>query len=350
MQIEKKFVANLTKCYCLLPLPYKGSRHYLVASEKNFPCLLLDAHGNVLEEVWAEPGGTMSMAWIPGTDGKFLATHKMYSPNDSKEAKIVLVEPPEKPGHWKITTVAELPHVHRFDLLERNGELYLIACTICSGRDYKDDWSYPGKVYAAHLPKGFPEGCQFPLDLQVIQENMLKNHGYCRLRDAGYDESLVTSEAGVFLFTPPAAPEGKWEIRQLLDKPVSDALLLDLDHDGQKELITLSPFHGDYVHVYHQSAQGYQPVYQLDREFMFAHAICPANLQGLDCAILGARKGSSRDTIYLYHKGPAAGDYAYGYIDRDVGAANAIYDRVDGQDIILAANREIDEIAYYTIK
>ena len=349
LSIEKKIVTHLTKCYCILPFQYQGYRRYLVASEKQFPCIMLDTAGNVLEEIWAEPGGTMSMVYIPGTDGKFLASHKMYSPNDSKEAKIVLVEPPQSPGPWKITTLVELPHVHRFDLLTRNGRQYLIACTICSGRDYKDDWSYPGKVYAACLPAGFPDNCPLPLQMQELKSGLLKNHGYSRVEENGVVSALITCENGVYVFTPPASAGDSWEIRTLLEEPVSDALLLDLDHDGQKELITLAPFHGDFVAVYHNTPQGYKKVYQLEQEFLFGHAICAAHLGGLDCVVLGARKGA-RDLIRLYYGGPGQGDYRYDCIDHDVGSANVMYDVVNGQDILLSANREIDEIAYYIIK
>ena len=54
-------------------------------------------------------------------------------------------------GGWKVTTVADLPYVHRFDILQRGGVTYLIACCIKSNYEYKDDWRFPGMTYALSL-------------------------------------------------------------------------------------------------------------------------------------------------------------------------------------------------------
>lgn len=266
MKAVKKVISNLTKCYSIAPLHYQGKDHILVAAEKVDRCLLFDLDGNQEDTVWEQPGGVMTMQQVPGTDGQFLATHKFYSPNDSKDAKIVIVTPKSK-GNWEVRTLTDLPFVHRFDILERNGVHYLIACCLKSGHEFKDDWSSPGRVFAAVLPEdlsSFDEEHQ--LEMKVIKDQMLKNHGYYRVKENGQDTSVVSCENGIYQFIPPASPEGEWEITQLLDTPASDALLLDMDGDGEKELAVLAPFHGEKIDFYKKKDGRFEHVYSYGKD------------------------------------------------------------------------------------
>ena len=345
MIVEKKVLGELTLCYCVAPLMHQGKRYFLVASEKQHPCLLFDEQGNCVDKVWDGPGGTMTIVQAPGLDGAFLATHRFYSPNDNKAASIVLCR--YEAGEWRVRTLLELPGVHRFDVLERNGVHYLLACTIKSDYEYKDDWRFPGKVWAALLPAdllSLPE--DFRLEVKPIREGLTKNHGYSRDGQTG----LVTAQEGVFRFTPPERPEGEWTVEQLLDEPTSDALLLDLDGDGEKELLTLSPFHGDTLRVFkpvgaHSVRPQYEQVFEYEKKIPFAHAICGASPDGTQVAVIGHRK-EDRDLLCVRF---VEGEYRVELLDHDVGPANALSYQLKGETKVLSANRETNEIALYTL-
>ena len=344
MKAVKKKLAELTVCYCVAPLQVDGKRCFAVASEKEYACLLFDEQGNQIDKIWDGPGGTMSIVQIPGADSAFLATHRFYSPNNCKEASIVLCR---KAGEgWKVQTLADLPGVHRFDILTKNGTNYLIACTIKSDYEFKDDWRFPGKVFACALPDdllSLPE--DFRLPLRPVREGMVKNHGYSRYRKNGSQYGIVTSDEGVFCFAPPADQEGEWQVEKLLEEPVSDALLLDFDGDGKDELLTLSPFHGDTLRVYKLIGGAYEPVFTCDRPLPFLHAICPAVVGDRLIAVIGYRKGE-RDLLAVSFHDSA---YQVDMLDHDIGPANAVSYTLDGQCVILAANRETNEVARYVL-
>lgn len=344
MKTVKRVIAELPMCYCVAQIQYEGKPHFVVASEKQHACLLIDMYGHVLDTVWEGPGGTMSIVQIPGADGAFLATHRFYSPNNAADAKIVLCR--HTKNGWEVRTLVELPYVHRFDILERDGAQYLLACCIKSGYEYKDDWRFPGMTLACMLPENLIDAStETQLEMTVIKNDMLKNHGYCRDIHRGIMTGLVTCEQGVFRFIPPERGESQWQIKRLIDAPVSDAAMIDFDGDGQKELLTLSPFHGGTLRVYHRSENGYTMVFEYGRPIEFAHAICGDNICGRPMAIIGHRKGE-RDLLAVDY---SDGNYRVSLLDHDVGPANVLHARVGNKDVLLSANREINEVAYYEL-
>ncbi|MCI8504743.1 MAG: hypothetical protein HFI67_00950 [Lachnospiraceae bacterium] len=345
--MEKRVIATLNKCYCVAPVQYQGALCILVAAEKKDRCLLFDREGNEKAVVWEGPGGVMTMVQAPGKDGTFLATQKFYSPNDSKEAKIIIAE--EKDNTWTVRTLCSLPFVHRFDILKKDGRHYLIACALKSGHEYEEDWSSPGKIYGALLPEdlsGFDE--EHPLSLQVVKDGLFKNHGYCRLTEDGEDSSLICCENGVFRFWPPETPKGEWRMKRLLDTPASDALYMDFDGDGKRELLVLSPFHGDTLTIYKEEEDGFSAVWKYPEKADFLHAIWGGMICGYPVAVIGHRKGARR----LFAIGWDEEKNAYGFktLDDDCGPANVYGYSTGGKDILIAANRETDEVAMYIFK
>lgn len=350
MNVEKKVIFNLNKCYAMSELTYKGEHCFLVAAEKHDPCYLFAEDGTQLETVWQEPGGVMTMTPVPGGDGAFLATHQFYSPNDSAKAKIVIATPVSE-NNWEIRTLADAPFVHRFGILNRNGIHYLIVCCLKSDHEYKNDWRFPGACYGAVLPEdlsAYNEDNQ--LKLTPIKTGMLKNHGYCLVKKDGHDAALVGCEEGAFLFNPPASPDGEWEVEQLLSVPCSDAVLADFDGDGKLELGCIAPFHGNSLVIYHlDEHNNYVPQWKYSRpeaETEMIHATWVCDLLGKPTWIVGWRKGS-KDTIAITW---GDGDFVTEFIDRNTGAANALhFVNKDGKDVIVCTNREIDEVAMYII-
>lgn len=346
MKVEKKTVFEMEKCYSIAPLFYRGKHHMLVAAEKTDDCIMMDMQGNYEETVWKGPSGTMSMVQVPDTDGWFLATREFYSPNDSKKARIILCRPAPE-GGWKTSVIKFLPHVHRFGILSSGKKHYLIAATLCSGRDYKDDWSYPGKVYACELPEDLTVCSEDnQLEMKVLKEGLLKNHGYYQGSVNGSTCAVIAAEQGIFQFLPPGEGRGEWRIRQLTDLPASDMTFVDLDGDGSDEMVTIEPFHGDTVCIYREAANSYKKVYTYSEKAEFAHAIWAGMVCGRPSALIGHRKGSRKLLMFSWRSG-GQGEFKAEVLDTDAGAANVLCYEYGGSTYILAANRETDEIVLY---
>ncbi|MEE3419729.1 MAG: hypothetical protein VZR02_01295 [Lachnospiraceae bacterium] len=346
MKVNLMAEYELDRCYSIAPLTWQGKKHILVAAEKVNKCILFDTKGNPEDVIWEAPGGTMSMIQVPGSDGWFLATHEFYSPNDGAKAHIVLVRPVD--GKWVIQTIKDLPFCHRFSVVTRGGVNYLIGCTIKSKHKYKNDWRFPGAIWVGELPsdlENYNEDHQVPMT--CIKDGLLKNHGYFTIHTEEGDYSLVGTENGVFRVTPPDTKGGDWKVEQLTAEPASDMALADFDGDGQDEMITIAPFHGDSIAVYKKDADGdYDKVWDCPFKMEFSHSIWARSFYGQEKAIIGARKGG-RDLVEFYYEN---GEYKTNILAHDVGSANIYpFDREDGGITLVSTNREINQIAFYDL-
>ena len=291
-------------------------------------------------------GQNVEAVQLPGSDGQFLATHKFYSPNDSKEAKIVLATPKGK-DDWEIKTLVDLPFVHRFDILTSGGVHYLIACALKSGHEYKEDWTNPGKIWVCELPEDLSAvDEEHPLKLTALKEGLLKNHGYCRVEEDGGVWAAVAADNGIFKVTPPARRGGDWTVETLAEDAASDMTFADFDGDGEKEMLVMAPFHGDVIKIYKKKDGVYTCIKTFEEKYEFAHGIWGTEIDGKGVAIIGHRKGN-RNLLACTYDGS---DYVMEVLDEDVGPANVrCYPK--GEKVgLVSTNREIDEIAFYEIE
>ncbi len=343
MKIEKQTVTSLAKCYALAEIEINGETRYLVASEKQHACIVLDRDGNVVEKVWDGPGGVMTMEAWPGEQTAFLATQRFYSPNDSADARLVLAW--REANGWQVKTLCSLPFVHRFGILERDGRRFIVAATLKSAHAFKEDWTCPGRVWVGELPMDLETLKEAEtLVLEPLMSGLLRNHGFFKLEQDGYGCALIGAENGVFRIMPPARA-GQWQYEQILDTPASDIAVGDFDGDGEPELLVFSPFHGDQLLVFKAANDRFEPVYKCEQPLPFLHAIGVCWIQGREVAVVGHRGGERALFLLQYTDGA----YRRLPVDSGAGAANVLC-RTDGEQLwILAANREIDEVAIYRI-
>lgn len=194
--------------------------------------------------------------------------------------------------------VTNINSIHSSGRLEENTHIQQTKTkfTIITEEDSKIILAYPedGEWKVRTL-------AEHPLQFEVLKEGLLKNHGYCKAEVDGVLRSYVAANEGVFECTPPESAEGTWEIKQVLDEASSDMAFADFDNDGELEMLTISPFHGEKISIFKKT----------DAEKL---------------------------------------TFTADLLDSDVGPANVLHYTNNGEDYILSANREIDEIALYKVE
>lgn len=336
MELQKFNSYKMEKCYAANVLNIKGKKFYVVAAEKTDDCCLFDEEGNYVETIWKGPSGTMSIVPLEDLDGGFLATRQFYSPNDSKEARVMAYVPNEK--GWDEYELAKLPFVHRFDVIERKGKRYVVGSTIKNQHDFKDDWTHPGKIWVASLPRDMKgwvrDGGR--LDFVPIADGFTRNHGYCLWNG----KVVVSSDEGAFLVD--VDDEGVFSIKKLCSDSISDISFTDFDGDGKDEMLAILPFHGDRIAIYHQIDDCFEKIYEYNRPLAFAHAIWTGKINGKNVGLIGNRRENMEMVSVSYEES----QYSVKTLERNVGPANFWCDG----DVLISTNREIDEIAFYRIK
>lgn len=349
--VKKKVIGNLTKCYSVARIMDQGTPRLLCAAEKQDPCYLFETDGTKVDTLWEGPGGVMTLEQFvsPAVEETVvLATYKFYSPNDSAGAKIMYyTRKPE--GGWQENVLCDLPFVHRFGILPKNGRNYLVACTLKSAHAFKDDWTCPGRIWVAQLPEDIRTlNADNQLVLTPLVSGLFRNHGFTKVITEEETFCVVGTHSGVYRVTPPDAEGGEWTAELLMEGEISDILYEDFDGDGERELLTFAPFHGENLAIWKKTGAGFESVWSYPEPMPFLHAICHAVVGEKRVAFLGNREGK-KELLALYYD-PDRKTYVYEVLDEGAGPANVLYFEENRDSRLLAANRETNEIALYELK
>lgn len=294
MRIHKTKVDNLSMSYAVGWLNCNGAVWGIAASEGKDRCFLFDPEDPGRQEcVWRDAGGTMSISQIEA-DGTFLAVQNFFKGFNSNTACIVKAAPGID-GRWTVEKYLDLPYVHRFDVIDVEEKRFLLAATLCDGKDFKEDWSRPGRVWLGEMTE---EGCR----LETLIPGITKNHGFYRgLRD-GRQVVLISGMEGLFEIRIPERPDGEWKWEKLMDKEISDAAVADIDNDGMDEIMTIEGFHGSRAVVNKLVEGRWTEVYSFPVKF--GHVVWGGTILGKNSMLIGYREENAPLILMRKKEGP----------------------------------------------
>lgn len=342
MKIEKVTLDTIKRCYATSSIEFDGKRYFVYASEDpDVVCEMFAQDGSDKQVLWQHPGGCMSMIPIPNTNGEFLAIQEFYLKVSPSLSKVVWAKHDPTLG-WIFKDILQLPYLHRFDLYEVEDTIYFIGATIAESKEDKEDWRKPGKIYIGELPTSFDE----PLHVEVLYEGLYRNHGYWGSKENGRHVGYFGSDQGILRVVAPKSKHAGWSCETILDGKIGEIAVVDIDQDGELEIMTIEPFHGNAIHIYKRLEGMYQKVYTYPYPIDFAHTLVGCTLRGVPTFLAGVRRQDAQLIAFQYQDGK----YIDIEIDRHVGPANLHVVTSSECDYILAANHTANEAAVYKVR
>lgn len=335
MRIEKQKICDLPMVYVTAELSLGGKRYLAAASEApGEHAYIIDPETGNYAELWQGETGVMNIIQIPGEE-RLLVITKFYPIFQSKEAAVCLLTPgPE--GYmapWHIEEVLKLPFVHRIGIFVSEEGPFLLGCQLCHDKDYQEDWSQPGALWTAPIPKAGGEW-----KWSRLFDGLTKNHGL--YIDQG-NKVYICAENGVLQFDMRHYRAGQTMLPKLVSTVPTSDICIARDAEGMLAGV-IEPFHGDTLAVYRLTENDYE--LQARYGIAFGHVVWVGTLFGKQAVIAGSRGGEDKQLeIICWQSGERL------VLDRGVGPTQiTVYE--DGDTVkVLSANHGSGDVSLYTL-
>lgn len=339
MRFKKTVLDDMERCYCTAEMTIGGEQYLLFASEAN-PGVCYAYHGKDFSErevVWDNIGGTMTIVPFENREGEFLAVTEMYLKVSPSQATVVWGKRTSE--GWIIKPVFKLPYLHRMDILSVNGKDFFIGATIARDKEFKDDWRLAGQLWKGIIPENLEEET---LKIELFYDGLFINHGYYRTHENGEYHCYFGSHNGLLKLTVPENGT-EWKTEWLLNTPVGEIAVCDIDSDGKEEIMTIEPFHGNSARIYKNNDGNLERIYSYPGEIEFGHALTAGELGTKRVFLLGVRKGNEELAVIKQIKK----EYCEDIINRGAGTANCQIVHSGDKDLIMAANHTSKQACLY---
>lgn len=341
MKIKRQVLREFSAPYAVNIHSVGGREKAVFASELDSLCVGVWADTLEQEVLWEGKGGTMNTFQL-NEKGDFLAIQRFYRGFQCREACIVKVEKEE--NQWKQTKIADLPFCHRMCLVAIEGVPHMVCCVLCADKENPGDWSQPGRVVVSKIPLREGEKVSFT----TIVEGIHKNHGIFQGKLDGGDVILVTGQEGIFRLNIPARLDEPWGYSKLVDCETSDCTVLDVDGDGEDEIIAIETFHGNRVVVYQREGEIWKRVYTYPVEF--GHAIWSGTIFSRPAFLIGYRAANAALLLFrLKEKREGQWLMDITVLDEHESPTNAAVVHKEGKEMVFSCSCGRDRVMLYEL-
>lgn len=336
--MKKKVILTIESVYTANAFQMDTGFYIGAGSETKPEVYLYDLDNESSSFVDGCPGGVMSFIPTLGSADVFFSIMGLFPPFIGAEAGVFMHR--KLAENWSTTKVFDLPFAHRCELLNRNGKNYLFAAAVSKYKANPADWSNPGEFYVAELGATI----ELPLKWQLIDNKITRNHGMIRTKIDSTETVCISGAEGIFYFE--LEEDNGWSKKMLMEKEVSEFGFVDLDGDGQNELVTIEPFHGQTLCVYKKIAGEWQ--LKCTDTLSFGHGLSCGIFKGEPIIVVGSRRGSFALDMFKVTDLSAEWKLKRELIEGDTGPTQTQVFSANGTDYILSANQLKNEVALYS--
>ena len=337
MRFDKKVLFRFNMPYALGWMEKDGQRCAVAATEDHGPIVVSKPPFTSAQVLVDGPGGCMSLVSHPRFPGQLFAIMGCFLGYNFHGGALYRITASGAKTETK--KLVDLPFAHRMEVVERAGVPTMLLANLSALKDSPQDWSRPGTVYA--LPLGETEGGA----LEVLLPGIHKNHGFLKTELRGRPTVFISGSEGLFSLDV-EAPDG-WTFQPVLPQEVSEIAVFDLDGDGEPELVTIEPFHGNVLAVYKQHQGVWTRVWEAPLDY--GHCVLADTVFGRPSIVVSNRAGTKDLLLYQFHGPDTLTRPTRTVVESGVGAANMLVVHRPEGDLILATNQVAGELVRYEL-
>lgn len=334
--LQKRRILEIKNVYTANAFRTNNGIFVGAGSETEPDVLLYDMASEKADRVSDCPGGLMSFIPVPGQSNRFVTIMGLFPPFIGMEAGLYLHQKTDE--GWNTTKTMELPFAHRCEFLSLGDKNFLVAATVSKKKDEPADWSRPGELHVISV-----EDQPVPWKSRVVEGGIFRNHGMTKTIVDRKESLLVSGAEGIFSITP--ASENSWSLTPVLEREVSEMSFVDLDGDGNLELVTIEPFHGNSLNIYKKTATGWKLKYS--DPLSFGHGLSSGVFKSNPVIVAGNRSDSLALEIFTIDN-LDKGLVIRNIIEEGTGPTQTQVFSDGSVDYIMSANQKKNEVALYS--